>query len=93
MRDAAKMAVESEETEDEIEDGDEDTDETDDDLELGRSGDRPMSVERARAYPKMVILGTGSSFPGVTKTATAILVHTSYVFSNTKSDFQFFYYS
>lgn len=32
------------------------------------------TADRANAYPKTVILGTGSSFPGVTKSVTSILV-------------------
>lgn len=32
------------------------------------------TADRADAYPKIVILGTGSSFPGVTKSVTSILV-------------------
>lgn len=32
------------------------------------------TADRANAYPKVIILGTGSSFPGVTKSVTSILV-------------------
>lgn len=32
------------------------------------------TLVRANAFPKIVILGTGSSFPGVTKSVTSILV-------------------
>lgn len=34
----------------------------------------PVAVDRVNAFPKTIILGTGSSFPGVTKSVTSILV-------------------
>lgn len=34
-------------------------------------------VDRTNIFPKVVFFGTGSSFPGVTKSVTAILVHTT----------------
>lgn len=36
-----------------------------------------IDTTRANAFPKVVFLGTGSSFPGPTKNVTAILVHTA----------------
>lgn len=36
--------------------------------------------DRVNAYPKTIILGTGSSFPGVTKSVTSILVRIKLVF-------------
>lgn len=44
---------------------------------LWAQGGRKISAEREKIFPKIIIFGTGSSFPGTTKTATAILVHTS----------------
>lgn len=39
------------------------------------SGVQPPDPEvRAKAFPKIAFLGTGSSFPGVTKSVTSILV-------------------
>lgn len=35
---------------------------------------KTQTAERLNAYPKIVFLGTGSSFPGVTKSVTSILV-------------------
>lgn len=60
--------------------------EDDDDDDSNSSGDEVVSDEetethitttRTNVFPKIVILGTGSTFPGVTKTVTAILVHTA----------------
>lgn len=44
---------------------------------LWAQGGRKISPEREKIFPKIIMFGTGSSFPGTTKTATAILVHTS----------------
>lgn len=44
---------------------------------LWAQGGRKISPKREKIFPKIIMFGTGSSFPGTTKTATAILVHTS----------------
>lgn len=69
------MAQESEETEGD--DEDDSQDDSGDELDIELETIRPKSVERMNIFPRIVVLGTGSSFPGVTKTATSILVHTA----------------
>lgn len=50
----------------------EDVDESDEKSEIR------TTVSRSNAFPKIVFFGTGSTSPGVYKTVTAILVHTTY---------------
>lgn len=57
---------------DEFSDSNSEEIETDEDTEV-----QTITTTRITAFPKIVFLGTGSSFPGVTKTATSILVHTT----------------
>lgn len=64
---------EAEEVDDEEEDSDDDTSEE----EILSKPAQVLNANRPNEYPKIVIFGTGSSFPGVLKTATGILVHTS----------------
>lgn len=54
-------------------------DETDSttDVESDQETEEHASTDRASIFPKVVVFGTGSSFPGVTKTTTSILVHTT----------------
>lgn len=40
------------------------------------------AADRVNAFPKTIILGTGSSFPGVTKSVTSILVRVKLVLQN-----------
>lgn len=58
-------------------DDDEDSDSSSEDVELDEETEVQTTMSRLNAYPKIVFFGTGSSFPGVTKTVTAILVHTA----------------
>lgn len=61
----------------EVDDEEEDSDSEQSDVE-DTSSDKPNSNEnRQNEYPKIVFFGTGSSFPGVLKNTTSILVHTS----------------
>ncbi|XP_055317663.1 ribonuclease Z, mitochondrial-like [Sitodiplosis mosellana] len=58
-------------------DDEEDSDSSDEDVASDDEAEAHISTVRANIFPKIVFLGTGSSFPGVTKTVTAILVHTA----------------
>lgn len=57
-------------------DDDEETASSSDDSETDEET-KVHTTTRANAFPKIVFFGTGSSFSGVTRTTTAILVHTS----------------
>lgn len=61
---------------DQVDDGD-DTDSSGEDADSDGETEVHTNAARANAYPKVVFFGTGSSFPGVTKSVTAILVHTA----------------
>lgn len=70
-----------------VEGGDED--ETESSGEESTPDDEPQSentrnttAERTNAFPKIIFLGTGSSFPGVLKTVTSILVRIKLVFDS-----------
>lgn len=47
------------------------------DDEADTMAETQTDTTRTNAFPKVIFLGTGSSFPGVTKTVTSILVHTA----------------
>lgn len=64
-----KIAVAEDEDETESSDVDEETNQVAEVLHT--------TTTRNNVFPKVVFFGTGSSFPGVTKTATAILLHTA----------------
>lgn len=53
------------------------SDEEDESDDEGDESDAHTAAARANAYPKIVFLGTGSSYAGATKTVTAILVQTT----------------
>lgn len=62
----------------------EDTDSSDDqkddyfnDKAIDSTNNKSDSISRQKFFPKIVFFGTGSSFPGTTRSATAILLHTS----------------
>lgn len=57
--------------------GEEESDTSDGEIESDEEIEVKATTTRADIFPKVVFFGTGSSFPGVTKTATAILVHTA----------------
>lgn len=58
-------------------DEEENTDSSGEDAESDGETEVHTTTMRANKFPKVVFFGTGSTFPGVTKTATAILVHTA----------------
>lgn len=58
-------------------DDEDESDSSSEDCETDGETEVHTTTTRANAFPKVVFFGTGSSFPGVTKTVTAILVHTS----------------
>lgn len=60
-------------------DGDDDeySDSNSEDIETDDDTEVQTTTTRITAFPKIVFLGTGSSFPGVTKTTTSLLVHTT----------------
>lgn len=58
-------------------DDEEDSDSSGEDVASDDEDKAHIATARANVFPKIVFLGTGSSFPGVTKTATAILIHTA----------------
>lgn len=58
-------------------DDDEDSDSSSEDVLSDEETEVQTTASRAGAFPKVIFFGTGSSFPGVTKTVTAILVHTA----------------
>lgn len=60
-----------------FDDEDEETDSSTEDVESDEENEVHTTTLRSNAFPKIVFFGTGSSFPGVTKNATSILVHTS----------------
>lgn len=60
-----------------VEDDDEDSESSGEECESDGETEKHTTTTRAEAFPKVVFFGTGSSFPGVTKTVTAILVHTA----------------
>lgn len=61
----------------EVEEDDEDSESSGEECESDVETEVQTTTARAEAFPKVVFFGTGSSFPGVTKTVTAILVHTA----------------
>lgn len=70
----------TDDNDDEDVENDEDSDDDAGDIlddSLWMQGERKISPEREKIFPKIIMFGTGSSFPGTTKTATAILVNTS----------------
>ncbi|XP_031626112.1 ribonuclease Z, mitochondrial-like [Contarinia nasturtii] len=62
---------ETKDDEDAVEDSSSEDDVADQDTTI------EMATTRTNAFPKVIFFGTGSSFPGVTKTVTSILVHTA----------------
>lgn len=58
-------------------DDEEDSDSSGEDVASDDDDEAHTTTARANVFPKVVFFGTGSSFPGVTKTVTAILVHTA----------------
>lgn len=58
---------------------DEDSDSETLDNENNLDENQKTNTNRQNEYPRFVFFGTGSSFPGVLKNATSILLHTGYV--------------
>lgn len=58
-------------------DDDEDTDSSGEEVTSDEETETHITTTRANVFPKIVFFGTGSTFPGVTKTVTSILVHTA----------------
>lgn len=69
--------ISAKELQNDVDDEEEDTDSSSEDVESDGETEVHTTTTRANAFPKVVFFGTGSSFPGVTKTVTAILVHTA----------------
>lgn len=59
-----------------VDDEDSDGETSDDEINLDEN--RETNSNRQNEYPRFVFFGTGSSFPGVLKNATSILLHTGY---------------
>lgn len=81
--DQFKAAINNRDDTDDNDDEDGENDDSEDDAgnvvddSLWTQGGRKILPEREKIFPKIIMFGTGSSFPGTTKSATAILVHTS----------------
>lgn len=58
-------------------DDDEDTDSSGEEVTSDEETETHITTARVNVFPKIVFFGTGSTFPGVTKTVTAILMHTA----------------
>lgn len=58
-------------------DDDDEIDSIEEDCVTGEETEVHTTSTRVNAFPKIVFFGTGSSFTGVTKSATSILVQTS----------------
>lgn len=56
---------------------DENTDSSGEEVTSDEETETHITTARANVFPKIVFFGTGSTYPGVTKTTTAILVHTA----------------
>lgn len=60
-----------------VADDEEDSDSSGEEAISDEETESHITTTRANVFPKIVFFGTGSTFPGVTKTVTAILVHTA----------------